>query len=63
MGVFVNTTAKTLLVGVIRTHWLYKNGFRIPRGWFPSLAYKWSYNIATCARGVWMVMDAAVGEP
>ena len=32
MGVFVNTMAKTLLMGVNGTHWLYKNGIRLSRG-------------------------------
>ena len=27
MGVFVNTVTKTLLMGIIATHWVYKNGF------------------------------------
>ena len=63
MGVFVNTVAKTLLMGVIATHWLYKNGSRIPREWFPAIADKWSYNIATQARGVWMTRGGAVGKP
>ena len=51
MGVFVNTMAKTLLVGVSGTHWLYKNG------------NKWSYNIAIRDRGDWMARGAAVGKP
>ena len=63
MGVFVNTVAKTLPVSVIATHWLYKNGSRIPRGWFPFFASKWSYNIAIRGRGVRMAPDAAVGKP
>ena len=40
MGVFVNTTVKTLLVGVIATHWVYKNGIKFSRGWFPAIADK-----------------------
>ena len=63
MGVFVNTVTKTLLVGVSGTHWVYKNDFRFSRGWFPAFADKWSYNIATCARGDWMARGAAVGKP
>ena len=63
MGVFVNAMVKTLPVGVIATHWLYKNGIRFSRGWFPPLASKWSYNIAIRGRGVWMAWDAAVGKP
>ncbi len=55
--------SKTLLVGVSGTHWLYKNGFRFSRGWFPALADKWSYNVAIRDRGDWMVLDAAVGKP
>ena len=63
MGVFVNTMMKTLLLGVIGTHWVYKNGFRFSWGWFPAIAYKWSCNIAIQRRGVWMTLDAAVGKP
>ena len=63
MGVFVNTVTKTLLMGVIATHWLYKNGFRFSRRWFPLFAYKWSYNIAMRGRGVWMARGGAVGKP
>ena len=63
MGVFVNTVSKTLLVGVSGTHWLYKNGFRFSRRWFPLFAYKWSYNIAIRDRGDWMARGAAVGKP
>ena len=63
MGVFVNTVTKTLQMGVIATHWLYKNGFRIPRGWFPFFASKWSYNIAIRGRGIWMAQGAAAGKP
>ena len=54
MGVFVNTVSKTLLMGVSGTHWLYKNGFRFSRGWFPAIADKWSYNIAIWAVRLWM---------
>ncbi len=63
MGVFVNTMAKTLLMGESATHWVYKNGFRFWRGWFPAIGNKWSYNIATQARGVWMTRGGAVGKP
>ena len=63
MGVFVNTVTKTLLMGVIATHWLYKNGFRFSRGWFPALASKWWYNVAIRDRGDRMARGAAVGKP
>jgi hypothetical protein len=63
MGVFVNTTGKTLLVGVTGTHWLYKNGFRFSRGWFTAIASKWSYNIAIGSREIWMARGGAVGKP
>ena len=63
MGVFVNTMSKTLMMGVSATHWLYKNGFRFPRGWFPAIGNKWSYNIAIWGREIWMARGAAVGKP
>ena len=63
MGVFVNTMAETLLVGVTGTHWLSKNGFRFSRGRFPPIGNKWSYNIAIRSRDIWMARGAAAGKP
>ena len=63
MGVFVNTMAKTPMMSVIGTHWVYKNGFRFSRGWFTSLAYKWSCDVAIQRRGMGMTWGAAVGQP
>ena len=54
---------KTFMMGLSGTHWLYKNGFRFSRRWFPLFAYKWSYNIAIWAVRLWMARDGAVGKP
>jgi hypothetical protein len=62
-GVFHNTTGKTLQMGIIGTHSLYKNGLRLPKGCKAPLGPKWSDGVAHTAEHCRMPLDPSGRKP
>ncbi len=62
-GVFHNTTGKTLQMGIVGTHSLYKNDLRLPKGCKAPLGYKWSDGVAQTAEHGRMRPDPSMRKP
>ena len=62
-GVFHNTTGKTLQMGIVGTHSLYKNDLKLPLARKPGREYKWSDGVAQTAEHGRMRPDPSGRKP